>query len=67
MGSEERLAGEKSERKLAGERRQPLDRGTKQEKTKEGLQVVKEMSRKVKKTKEYPVMRTAATRGVLQY
>lgn len=67
MGSEERLAGEKSERELAGERRQPLDRGTKQEKTKEGLQVVQEMSRKVKKTKEYPVIHTAAMRGVLEY
>ena len=67
MGSEERLAGEKSERKLAGERRQPLDRGTSQKRTKEGLQVVQEMSRNVKKTKEYPVMHNAAIKGVLEY
>ena len=41
--------------------------GIEEEKTKEGLQVVQEMSRKVKKTKEYPVIYTAATRGVLEY
>lgn len=67
MGSGERPAGEKSERRLAGETRQPLDRRTKQEKTKEGLQGVQKMSRKVERPEEYPVMHNSATRGVLEY
>ena len=68
MGSEERIAGERgesSERKLAGERREPLDRGIKQEldlQTKEGLQVLK---MKEELPEEYPLVHTAATRGVL--
>ena len=65
MGSEERIAGESSERKLAGERREPLDRGTKQQldlQTKEGLQVLK---MKEELPEEYPLVHTAATRGVL--
>ena len=67
MRSEEKLAGEKAERKLTGERR---DRGTKQEmdlQAREGLQVLQEMSRKEERPKAYPVMYTAATRGVLEY
>ena len=65
MGSEERIAGESSERKLAGERREPLDIGAQGEmdlQTKEGLQVLKI---KEKLPEEYPLKPNAATRGVL--
>ena len=72
MGSEERPAAEGKERisKSAGEKREPLDLGAHQEidsQTKEGLQVhvVQEMNRKEERPEKYPLMHTAATRGVL--
>jgi len=71
MGSEERLAGERSERMSVGERREPLDVVTELEmnlqelQRKEGLQVFQEMNRKEERPGEYPLMHTAATRGVL--
>ena len=67
-GSEEKLAGERSESTLAGYRREPLDVWTKQEmdlQTKEGLQVLQEMNRKEEMSEEYLLMHTAATRGAL--
>ena len=68
MRSEERLAGERSERMSVGERREPLDVVTEQEmnlQRKEGLQVLQEMNRKEERPEEYPLMHTAATGGVL--
>ena len=68
MRSEERLAGERSERMSVGERREPLDVVIRQEidlQRKEELQVVQEMNRKEERPEEYPLMHTAATRGVL--
>ena len=68
MGSEERLAGERSERKLVAEGREPLDVGTEQEmasQTKEGLQALEETKRKEERPDNCPLMHTAAMRGVL--
>ena len=67
-GSEERLAGERSEKMSVGERREPLDVVTKQEmylQTKEGLQVIQETKRKEERPEEYPLVHTAAKEGVL--
>jgi len=66
MGSEERLAGERSERMSVGERREPLDVVTKMDlQRKEGLQVLQEMNRKEERPEEYPLMHTAAAGGVM--
>ena len=68
MGSEERLAGERSERKSVAEGREPLDVGTEQgmdSQTKEGLQALQDTKRKEKTLDDCPLMHTAATRGVL--
>ena len=62
------LAGERSDRMSVGERREPLDVVIRQEidlQRKEELQVVQEMNRKEERPEEYPLMHTAATRGVL--
>ena len=68
MGSEERLAGERSERKSVTEGREPLVIGTKQEmdsQTKEKLQALQEAKWKEEIPDDCPLMHTAATRGVL--
>ena len=72
MGSEERLAGERSERKLVAEGKEPLgnDVGTEQEmdsQTKEGLQALQETKRKEESPDDCPLMHTAATRGAFCY
>ena len=67
-GSEERVAGERSERMSVRERRELLDVVTRQEidlQRKEGLQVLQEMNRKREMPGEHPLMHTAATIGVL--
>ena len=71
MRSEERLAGEKSERKSRKpEGKEPLgdDVGTEQEmdsQTKEGLQALQETKWKEESPDDCPLMHTAATRGAL--
>ena len=58
----------KNEEKLAKERGKTLDLEANQEmdlQRKEGLQVLQEMNRKEERPEEYPLMHTAATRGVL--
>ena len=70
MGSEERLAGERSERKSVTEGKEPLgdDVGTEQEmasQTKEELQALEKTKRKEENLDDCPLMHTAATRGVL--
>ena len=68
MGSDDRLAEEKSKEEIPEERGEPLDAGTNQEmdsQTKGELQVLQEMNKKEERPEEYPLMHTAATRGVL--
>ena len=71
MRSEERLAGEKSERKSRKpEGKEPLgdDVGTEQEmdsQTKEGLQALQETKWREESPDDCPLMHTAATRGAL--
>ena len=68
MGSDERLAGERSERKSAAEGREPLDLGTELEtdsQRKEGLQALQKAKRKEESPDDCPLMHTAAKEGVL--
>ena len=68
MGSEERLAGERSERNSVADGRKPLVIGTEQEMdspTKEELQALQKAKRKEESPDNCPLMHTAAKEGVL--